>query len=231
MVVDQPAFDAQRSLWAGCHVVEGRWVLESNAGDTGDAYLWLLRLIGGDREPDRLFQLGEELAQSSAPPKVFSFFGPTVFNLTSARPDRPGGVLFPFPMFHHRPDRSDLVRSFLDSIGFAIRANCEQIAAVSGIRPRSLTLSGGLSRSTALIRRVADIAGIPAGVAQEAESAAMGCAILTAVGLGAFASVDDAVRSMVQVAEVPPNPEAHEHYQASYAKWRELLGTLDTLSV
>ena len=37
------------NLWAGCHVVPDRWVIESNAGDTGDAYLWLLDLVGAGR--------------------------------------------------------------------------------------------------------------------------------------------------------------------------------------
>jgi sugar (pentulose or hexulose) kinase len=134
-------------------------------------------------------------------------------------------------MFHHRPDRSDLLRSFLDSIGFAIRANCEQITAVSGVAPRSLTLSGGLSRSNALVRRVADIAGIAVHVAREPESAAMGCAILIALGLGTHPSAEAAVESMVEVTEVPPNPQAHEGYQPLYAKWRELYASLEDTSL
>ncbi len=44
-VVGEPLLDPAGNLWAGCHVVPDRWVIESNAGSTGDAYLWLLDLL------------------------------------------------------------------------------------------------------------------------------------------------------------------------------------------
>lgn len=231
LVLDGPVFDPQRQLWAGCHVLPDRWVMEGNAGDTGNAYLWLLHLIGGERQPDRLFEFGEELARSEDAPRVFSYFGPGVSTRANARLDRPAGILFPFPSFRHRPDRGDLVRSFLDSIGFAIRASCERTAAVARTEPRSLTLSGGLSRSHALARRVANITGRPVGVAEEAESAALGCAILAAVGTAAFSTVEAAVAAMVQITEVLPDPNAAARYEPLYAKWRELAGALDALSI
>ena len=35
-VVDRPTLDPRANLWAGCHVVPGRWVIEANVGSTGD---------------------------------------------------------------------------------------------------------------------------------------------------------------------------------------------------
>ncbi len=231
MVVGAPTFDPRGNLWAGCHVLPDRWVLESNAGDTGDAYLWILRLIGGDQKPERLFQLGEELGRAETAPQVFSFLGPSIFNMMDIRPDKPGGILFHFPMMHHRPDHADLMRSFLDSIGFAIRANCEQISAVTGVPPTSLTLSGGLSRSAALVQRVANIAGIPVVVGREPESAALGCAVLVAAGVGTYESIAAAARGMVAVSEVLPHADAHDRYEPLYAKWRELYQQMEQLSL
>src|SRR5207237_8981352 len=46
-VIDRPLIDPRGNLWTSCHVVPERWVLESNAGDTGDAYRWLLELMFG----------------------------------------------------------------------------------------------------------------------------------------------------------------------------------------
>jgi sugar (pentulose or hexulose) kinase len=231
MVMSAPTFDPQGNLWTGCHVVPGRWVIESNAGDTGDAYLWLLRLIGGDRDLEHLFRLGEELAQEDTSPSVFTFIGPAIFDMTKVRADRPGGILFPYPLLHLRPDRSEIVRSFLDSIGYAIRGNCEQITRVTGVTPPRLTLSGGLSRSPALVQRLANILGIAVYAAEEPESASLGCAMLIAAGVGDFAELGAAVRQMARAREIDPEAGAHERYAASYAKWRELNERLDAMSI
>src|SRR5207249_10158778 len=47
MVTRAPVIDPSGRLWTSCHVVPDRWVLESNAGDTGGAYRWLLELVYG----------------------------------------------------------------------------------------------------------------------------------------------------------------------------------------
>ena len=231
MVVDQPTFDPRFNLWSGCHVLPDRWVLESNAGDTGDAYLWLLQLIGGNRDMEELLQFGEDLASDESMPSVYSFIGPAIFDMTQIRTDRPGGFLFPYPLLHLRPDRGEIVRSYLDSIGYAIRGNSEQISQVSGSAPERMTLSGGLSRSNALVQRVANILGTPVYAAEEPESAALGCAILIAAGAGHFADVDSAAAHMVRSRQVDPQAGAHERYGAGYAKWRELNVDLDRMSI
>jgi sugar (pentulose or hexulose) kinase len=231
MVVSAPTFDPEFNLWAGCHVVPDRWVIESNAGDTGDAYLWLLRLIGGDRDLEHLVALGEDLARSDTLPSVYSYIGPAIFNMTKIRIDRPGGFLFPYPLLHLRPERGELVRSFLDSIGYAIRGNCEQITRATALAPTRLTLSGGLSRSRALVQRVANIVGVPVLVAEEPESASLGCAVLIAAGCGDHADLATAAAAMVRTSQVDPEPGAHDLYAASYAKWRELNDQMEDMSI
>src|SRR2546428_6708727 len=47
MVTRAPVIDPSGRLWTSCHVGPDRWVLESNAGDTGGAYRWLLELVYG----------------------------------------------------------------------------------------------------------------------------------------------------------------------------------------
>ena len=225
-VVDTAVFDPHGNLWAGCHVLPGRWVVESNAGDTGDAYLWLLDLIGGERPRRELYALGERLAADAFGPPTMMFIGPTVFNLVKMRPNRPGGLLFPFPAMHVRPERSTFVRAFLESIGYALRANLGQIAAVTGRPAAALTLSGGMTRSAALTRVIADVVGLPTRVACEPESAALGCAILIA----AHASGDDiaaATRTMVRHSEVESDAERRDRYEAPYGRWCELYHRLE----
>ncbi len=224
-VVSEAVFDPQANLWAGCHVVPRRWVLESNAGDTGDAYLWLLDLVGGGLSRDDLYRVGEQLAAGRFGPPTMMFVGPTVFDLLNMNPNRPGGILFPFPSMHVRPDRGVLVRAFLESIGFALRANLEQIATLVADAATELIVSGGLSRSAVLTHIIADIVGVPVRVSEEPESAALGCAILIAANTD-FDGLPAAVDSMVRHSRVAPDPEQHERYEAPFAKWRELYNQL-----
>jgi sugar (pentulose or hexulose) kinase len=228
-VVDHAVFDPASRLWAGCHVVPDRWVLESNAGDTGDAYLWLLDLVSGGAPREQLYQLGEQLAADRFGPPTMLFVGPAVFDLSKMRFNRPGGMLFPFPALHVRPDRATLVRAFLENVAYALRGNIGQIEAILGQETSALTLSGGMTRSAVLARVIADVTGLPVDIAREPESAALGCAVLVAAAeSGGFAS---AVGTMVQYTRLEPDAQQYERYEAPYAKWRELHERLDDLEV
>ncbi|MFQ5667243.1 MAG: FGGY-family carbohydrate kinase [Candidatus Binatia bacterium] len=229
-VAGTAVFDPELNLWAGCHVVPDRWVLESNAGDTGDAYLWLLDLISGGLPPGELYALGERLAADRFAPPVMMFVGPTIFNLIKMRFNRPGGVLFPFPAMHVRPDRATLVRAFMESIGYALRANLGQLATTIGRAASELTLSGGMTRSTVLTKVITDIVGLPTRVAREPESAALGCAILMAANAG-HGSLAAAARSMVRYTRNDPRADEHARYEAPYAKWREFYDRLEEMEL
>jgi sugar (pentulose or hexulose) kinase len=229
-VVATALFDPQSSLWAGCHVVPDRWVLESNAGDTGDAYLWLLDLLSGGLPREQLCPLGERLAADGVGAPTMMFVGPTVFNLTKMRINRPGGILFPFPALHVRPDRAVLVRAFLESIAYALRANIAQLDAITRHPSAELTLSGGMTRSAALNRIIADVTGLPVQVAHEPESAALGCAMLIAAH-GCHGGLDAVARTMVQHSRLEPDPQQRDCYDTAYARWREIGNQLEEIEI
>jgi sugar (pentulose or hexulose) kinase len=229
-VVDHALFDPIGNLWVGCHVVPDRWVLESNAGDTGDAYGWLLDLISGGAPREQAYPLAEQLAAERYGPPTMMFVGPTVFNIMQMRFNRPGGILFPFPALHVRPDRGTLVRAFLESIGYALRGNLEQIAAVTGRSAGALILSGGMSRSAALTRVIADVVGVPALVTHEPESAALGCVILM-VASTTGTDIATVAGGMLQPRRVDPDGLQHERYNGPYAKWREINASLEEIEL
>ena len=158
-VVAEPLLDPAANLWAGCHVVPDRWVIESNAGSTGDAYLWLLDLLvhtDGDRHAR-----AEELASANPDSGTFTFIGPRIFDLNELRPDMPGGLLFRFPTLQLRPSAGDLLRAFFESVAYAVRANLAQIEAVTGRPTTRLIVGGGMSRNDLLMQLVADVSGLP----------------------------------------------------------------------
>lgn len=228
-VVCEPTLDPASNLWAGCHVVPERWVLESNAGSTGDAYLWLLELLV--QTPGDPYRRAEELARTQDDCGTFAFIGPRVFNLNQMRPDMPGGLLFRFPTLQLRPSVGDVLRSFLESIAYAVRANVAQVDAVTGMPTTRLIAGGGMSRNDLLMQLTADVTGLPVRRADEPESTPLGCAILVASGAGAYPDAAAAAQAMTRHAEVLPNAERHAAIEGGFVKWRELYDLLGNLSV
>lgn len=229
MVVDQPLLDPACNLWAGCHVVPDRWVLESNVGSTGDALLWLVDLLVPEG-PDR-FARAEALAAAGAEGGTYAFLGPRIFDLTKIRPDLPGGVFFRFPALQLRPTAGDLLRALLESIAFAVRANLEQLAAVSGNSTGELRIGGGISRLGLFVQLVADALDRPVRRAVEPQSTGLGCATLIAVGAGVYPDLATAIEAMCRHERIEPNARGRDAMATGYARWRELYDALDTISV
>jgi sugar (pentulose or hexulose) kinase len=232
MVVDHPLIDPAANLWTSCHVVADRWVLESNAGDTGSTYRWLLELLCGADDAGYAAAEAAMAAVGAEPRTVMCFLGPVIFNLRDLNPFKPAGLAFRFPLLHiDRPSRGEILRGFLESIAFAVRGNWEQIHALSGSPLPLLWLSGGMVQSPTLTRIVADVLGVPLAVSTVPESASLGCAILAAVGAGLHASVPEAVAAMTRAARVEPDPASAAVYNGAYEKWRQVYEMFQGWSV
>ena len=227
-VIDHPLIDPRGNLWTSCHVVPDRWVLESNAGDTGDSYRWLLELMYGAADA-ATYAVAEDAMRNrdSAPSQVYCHFGPVIFNLRELNPLKPAGMLFRFPLLHvDRPLRGEVLHAFFENVAFAIRGNCEQIAALTGRPIPVLTVSGGMAQSPTLARLLATVLRAPLAVATVVETASLGCAILAAVGAGLHAGLGDAVAAMSRRRPVDPVAGETSEYDDRYHRWREVYGKL-----
>lgn len=230
---ERPEIDPGVGLWTSSHVVDGQWVLEANAGDSGDTYLWLMETLFGSVEPGAFAAAEREIAGVGATGRpVYGFLGPLVFQPTAMSPFRPAGLLFPFPILHvDRPNRGELLVGFLENLAFAIRANYEAIVARSGVRAAVFSAGGGLTRSRALVVRLASTLGLPVETATVTETACLGSAMLAAVGAGLHRDIPAAVAAMTRRTRVEPDPALVEVTAARYPKWRELFDQLFALQV
>jgi sugar (pentulose or hexulose) kinase len=232
-VLDRPVLDPEANLWTSPHVVPDRWVLESNGGDTGSTYRWLLDLMcGGVDDGAHAAAEAAMAGVDPAPRQIFCHLGPAVFNLRNMNPFTPAGLLFRFPLLHiDRPNRGELLRAFFENVAYAIRGNCEQIAAVSGLPVDRLRVSGGMARSPTLLRLVATTLGVPLTVAEVAESACLGCGVLAAVAAGLHPSVPEAAAAMVRTRRVEPDLTLTDAFVERYRRWRELYASLQSWSI
>ncbi len=231
MLVDSDRrFDESGKLWTGCHVIPDLWTLESNAGDTGIAFEWLLGIVGldGDDAYERAEQLISDIPAESS--RVMSFAGPQIFDLVNFDPNRPAAFLFENPPFATRPTTGSFLRAFLANVACASRANLEQIEEVRKQPVESLTLTGGMTRLPSLLREFARTSQRPLLVSDEPHGTALGAAVLAAVGAGTHADVSSAAAAMVRVRPLEPDPSFSDAGDAEYERWRKRYPELQKFS-
>lgn len=233
MVLGRPLLDPAANLWTSCHVVADRWVLESNGGDTGGTYRWLLELLYAGSDADAHARAEDAAAAVGDDGRhVFTHLGPAVFNLSDMNPFQPAALLFRYPLLHiDRPTRGELLRGFFENVAFALRGNLEQITAACGVGIDRLWVSGGMTQSPTLLGVVAATLQVPLVVAEAPESAGVGCAILAAVGAGLHPDVEAAVGAMVRTRVVEPDAARGPVLDERYQRWRALYGTFRTWSL
>jgi len=222
-VVDRPVLDPESRLWSGLHVVERRWVVESNAGPVGEALDWLAHLLYPHAPVPAAALLDDAGSQPAGAQGVLSTFGAVVFDARELRPSRGCFSLWNLGVSRGAQARGLLARGAVEGLAFGLRANLEQILKVTGDRPDQVELCGGLSRSAAFARALADTLGRPVRRARIAESSGLGAAMCAGVGAGLFRDLDHAARELGAAGEAfDPDPVRSGALQERYEAWQRL---------
>ena len=113
--------------------------------------------------------------------------------------------------------RAHIVRAALDALAFRVRDVVDALPE----RPEVLRVDGGLTANAYLMRRQADVLGLPVLIAAQPETTALGAAAFAGVGAGLL-SMDDLARLTAGGRMVEPGSEeavasADEDYRAWHA--------------
>ena len=113
--------------------------------------------------------------------------------------------------------RAHLYRAILEGLAYGLREGKERIEQRSGVSITKLRISGGGSQSDAAMQLTADIFGLPAERPSTYETSGLGAAINVAVGLGDFASYQEAIKEMTSVGDVfEPDFQTSKLYEQLY---------------
>jgi sugar (pentulose or hexulose) kinase len=215
LVTSGPVFDAAHRTWTSVHVVPGRWILESNAGEMGRAFDWICSMMNLD--PVQATLLAAEAPAGSG--DAMSVLGPRAMR-ASAMSAGVGGITLPLPLVMSAPERGHILRSVMEATAYAVRANVEQLEQVNGARIDALAIGGGMSRSAAFTQMVADIVDRPVQVAAAPETSAVGAAALAFVSTGLHATLTDVVAAMTAGGStLSPDARSSAAYDDCYARW------------
>lgn len=221
-VTDAPIFDAERRTWVDLHALPGRWLVESSAADAGHVWHWWVQTLLGSAEDAALREAAALVER--APPgagEVLALLGMRVMD-AKAMGLHLGGVLMPMPLAVGRAGRAELLRAALENIAFALRGNVEQAEEVSTTRAERLAVGGGMTRTPAFARILADALGRPIEVAREVDVTGLGAARLAARATGVS---EDRLRATME--RVEPEPTNASTYARAYERWRRLGQRLD----
>lgn len=200
------------------HVLPNQWVIEGVVPGIGTILRWF-RDNFGHIETAVAERLGRD---------PYDYI---VDQAAQSPPGSKGLVLFPFFSFGmglikglgFQHSRADIARMILEAGGYIPRFLIDVMFS-AGIAIEELRLDGGGSRS-ALWRQIqCDITNRPCIKTGVDEGTALGAAILAAVGMKQYPTVEKAVDAMVHQTEVhTPNPDNAEVYNQGYSKFQTLV--------
>ena len=115
--------------------------------------------------------------------------------------------------------KDHIYRAVIEGLGFALFEGMEKIQKKGKIRVEKATVSGGASQSDEICKITADIFNLPMVKGQTHETSGLGVAILTAIGVGIYPGIDQAVANMVRIKTVfEPDPKNVILYEQLYSK-------------
>jgi xylulokinase len=125
--------------------------------------------------------------------------------------------------------RGHFVRSIMEAIAFLIRGDLEGLNSM-GVGASELRVLGGGAKSRLWLQIKANVCQLPVVAPSQEESAALGAAILAAVGAGLYPTIPSAVEAMTTVREkILPEECEKDVYDACYGLYEKLYRSVEAL--
>ncbi|MCE2490170.1 MAG: xylulokinase [Anaerolineae bacterium] len=212
--------DQQGRLHTFCGPIPGTWfsmgVMLSAAGG--------LRWLRDALAPDMGFEELAALAEDIPPGAEGLLFAPWLSGERHPHPDPLARGAFVGLTLRH--GLGHMVRAVMEGVAFGIRESLDLLQA-QGLNPSDAVIQGGAVNSPLWRQLTTDIMDLPLYRVNTSEGAALGAAILAAVGVGAFPDVSTACATMVQrLDESLPQMALVERYNEIFATYRALYPAL-----
>lgn len=124
--------------------------------------------------------------------------------------------------------KSELIRAVYEGIVFAHKYHVQKLLTVLGKKPSVIRMSGGGTNSSSWVQMFADILNLPIELVEANELGGLGGAMAAAVGLGEYATLEEAVVKMCHVKQrYEPQTDQMHIYDKKYAAFISLMNALD----
>lgn len=232
---DRPALDSKGRVHTFCHAIPDRWHVMGVTQAAGLSLRWF-RDRFGTAEKDSNIQDNRDpydyLIEEAANAPVGAdglFWAPYLMGERTPHLDPHARAALVGLTASHT--RSHIIRAILEGVAFSLRDTLS-IFSQMGVPLETIRLGGGGARSRLWQQIQADIYGQTVELVEADEGAAYGAALLAAVGVGAWSSVDEACNTAVTVRErIEPESAArslmdrnYQTYELIYPALRQIGG-------
>jgi xylulokinase len=221
----KPLLEPMGRIHTFCHAIPDRWHVMGVTQGAGLSLRWFRDQFGAGKEDGRdpYDRLGEEVAKT--PPGADGLlWAPYLMGERTPHLDpHARGALVGITAQH---TRAHVIRAILEGVAFSLRDSLTLFREI-GVPIESIRLSGGGARSAVWQQIQADVYGMPVELIEADEGAAYGAALLAAVGIGDWRSVEAACEAAVRVAKrVQPDPKTVALMNRQYTEYRKLYPAL-----
>lgn len=215
-----PVVEPRGRVHSFCHAAPGRWHMMGVMLSAAGSLRWFRDAIAPHLSYEEL--LGE--ATGVAPGSDGLLFLPYLTGERTPHPDpRARGAFVGLTIRH---DRKHLTRSVLEGVAFGLRDGLDLMIAAGLRKPEQIRASGGGMRSPLWGQILADVLQAEIATVGTEEGAAYGAALLAAVGVGWFGSVEGACDSVVATRPVAAPSAAADAYRQLHQSYRDLYPAL-----
>ena len=227
---DEVKVDPEGRLHTFCHAVPCRWHVMGVMLSAGGSMRWFMDKLGAQEVQaarERSIEPYDLLTQeaSKVPPGSEGLlFLPYLSGERTPHKDPDArGVFFGLSL---RTGKGHLVRAIMEGVAFGMRDSLEIMRSM-GVPIAQVRASGGGARSELWRQIQSDIYGVELHVMEAEEGPAFGSALIAAVGVGTYGSVEEACDKAVRTSGVvKPVPENVEMYNRRYQTYTNLYQAL-----
>lgn len=216
-VMKEPVYDEQFRTNTFCCVKEDLWMLMAVGMCGGSAMKWMQGILGVND-----FEELNQMAEQVRPGSDGVIFLPYLSGARCPQNDPLSkGIYFGLSLDH---GKEHLVRSTMEGVVYSLKSDLDLLETLTQKKPETMIASGGGARGKLFLQMQADIFGRVMYTTKSAEQSCIGAAITAAVGVGYFASFEEACEKVVQFEEkvFEPIPENQKRYTEYYEVYREL---------
>ena len=230
---DEPVPNPEGNLQSFCHAVPGKWCVFGCMLSAGGSLQWLRNTLfanevaaarKADRDPGEIYtRMIDEAGSTDAGCEGLVFL-PYLTGERCPYPDpNARGAWVGLTVRHARPH---LIRSVIEGITLGMRDQIE-IMRSRGVKIREVRASGGGAASPFWRQLQADVYRTNVVTINTREGGALGVALLAAVGIGEYNSVEQACSAAIRVTEkLKPVPRVARVYDKLYPSYRHLYQSL-----
>ena len=206
-----PPYDPNSIIPCHMHALDGKYCRILWTSTAGMALKWFKNTFSENFSFRELDELAKEIAPGCDGLTMLPYF--TGSTMPKYNPD--ATATFSGITLAHT--RGHFARAIMESVAYLLREDLEYIGD-DGIK--EIRVTGGGASSPLWVQMKADVTGKTLRTVSESETACLGTAILAAVGVGAFASVEEAAKKLVspKTSYAPSGAD----YEAGYRRFLAL---------